>query len=937
MKQPEHIGKYEVLEEIGRGGMGIVYKALHPVLERYVAIKVLPEYLARQDPDFRTRFLREARIMVDLSQSGIVRVIDADSWQSSMYLVMEFVDGWTIRQVMSGADAKGRKPPFELTVDRSVDILQQVAGALGYAHEKGIIHRDVKPSNILIDKNGHTWITDFGIAKSLSSATMATQAGVSLGTPEYMAPEQFSEGTRSQIDSRADIYSLGCVFYEMVTGKTPFEGETPLGVAYKHVNLPCPHPRQFNPAVSPALEQVILKMLAKNRDERYESCESLREDLLLLKRGDLDHMLAHEVAVETPVPVELILGAVELASTPAGARVYVDGKYVGKAPTTKDGLSLGFHNAVFILRGCEEVSSTFELTTDSPNVVVHASLKAEAQPESEPEGEQDMVTRPEPDEPTLTLTTDRKAEPSEQATSSVEPGPDITSPLPPPAEGESATVIVRPSGNSGLVEVESATAMEPAIVVPENEEAPTMAIHAPASQHEPPEQDARTQLVPRNMQEAHRSPKAFIAVALVAAALIAVTAIGRWIEASSTKQPAPLVGKVTLSNPSNGSTVAPGNAAFAWQATNNATKYEFVLYDGEGKTALDTTVDATTLTITLDSSETITWKVRGGDSSGNWGDWSPSWALTLQPPTGTSGIAAVESDQSGTVVAVDGVEVVGALLAAQPLSIPLSSDVTHTLAFSKPGFRTLQRQVTVKPGQTSKVSVVMEKTPPAVTSSTGSLYVSSSPSGARIYLNGKDSGHTTPWSFEKLAVGTYAVRCSTTSTYRDASQSAAVNSGESTSVYLTLTKLTPVAATIALSSSPSQAIVYVDGNLWKSMTPCSITGLVSGRTYTLRIEKTGYVSAERKVTAKSGSTAVSVPLQSTATGHAQLAITSSPSGALVFVNGILAGTTPYSGPSPVIGPVSIRVEKSGYVAESRVTVLQNGQLYTLSVPLTLEP
>jgi hypothetical protein len=679
-------------------------------------------------------------------------------------------------------------------------------------------------------------------------------------------------------------------------------------------------------------------MLAKSRDERYESCESLREDLLLLKRGDFDHMLAHEPTVETPVSSEAITGAVELASTPAGARVYVDGKYVGQAPATKDGLSFGSHNAVFILRGCEEVSSTFELTADSPNVVIHASLKAEAQLESEPEGEQDTVTPPETDEPTLTLTTDRKPELSEQATATVETGPDTSSLLPPPAEGESATVIAKPSDDSGLVEVESATDMEAAITVPENEEAPTVAVYTHVSQHEPREQDARNQGVSRDMQEPHRSRKAFVAVALVAAALIAVMAIGRWITASSTKQPAPLVGKVTLSNPSNGSTVVPGNAAFAWQATSNATKYEFVLYDSVGKTALGTTVDATTLTVALGSSETpLTWKVRGGDSSGNWGDWSSSWALTLQPPTGTSGIAAVESDQSGTVVAVDGVEVAGALLAAQPLSIPLSSDVTHTLAFSKPGFKTLQRQVTVKPGQTSKVSVVMEQTPPAVTSSTGSLYVSSSPSGARIYLNGKDSGHATPWSFEKLASGTYAVRGTLGSAYKDASQSATVKTDESISVYLSLVRAQSSAATITLSSSPSQAIVYVDGNLWKSMTPCSITGLVSGRTYTLRIEKTGYVSAERKVTAKSGSTAVSVPLRSTAAGQAQLSITSSPSGALVFVNGILAGTTPYSGPSPVIGPVSIRVEKSGYVAESRVTVLQNGQVYTLSVPLTLEP
>ena len=237
-------------------------------------------------------------------------------------------------------------------------------------------------------------------------------------------------------------------------------------------------------------------------------------------------------------------------------------------------------------------------------------------------------------------------------------------------------------------------------------------------------------------------------------------------------------------------------------------------------------------------------------------------------------------------------------------------------------------------GEVGTVNALLAKTP--VAPATGALWVTSTPSGARIYLNGVDSGEKTPWSFENLAVGTYTVRCSISSAYEDASQSATVKTGESISVDLSLARVVPQAATIALSSTPSQAIVYVDGNRWKSMTPCTITGLVSGRAYTLRIEKTGCVSAEKKVTAKSGSTTVSVSLQSTTAGQAHLSITSFPSGALVFVNGVLVGTTPYSGASPVVGPVSIQVEKTGYAPESWVTVLQRGQQYSLP-PITLRP
>jgi len=333
---PSKIDKYEVIEEIGRGGMAVVYKALHPFLNRYVAIKVLPEYFV-QDREFVERFSREAKTMISLHHNNIVRVYDAGIYNGQYFIVMEYIEGKTVKELI--------KEKGKIGIDEAVNIVYEIADALSYAHKNGVIHRDVKPSNIIIEeKTNNAYITDFGIAKSVAG-TKLTQTGVSLGTPEYMSPEQFSES--KDIDQRTDIYSLGIVFYEMVTGDIPFKGDTPLGVAFKHVNVPPKRPRIKNPEISPYLEKIILKMLSKNLDDRYQSMDELMDDLTYYKNKQYNKISALSYSEEKKCKVTI-------TSEPDNAKVYIDGEYAGTTNIHDLFLDYGKHKVIITKSGYED-------------------------------------------------------------------------------------------------------------------------------------------------------------------------------------------------------------------------------------------------------------------------------------------------------------------------------------------------------------------------------------------------------------------------------------------------------------------------------------------------------------------------------------------------------------------------------------------------------
>ncbi len=261
------IGQYQIVEQIGLGGMATVFKAYQPSIDRYVAVKILPKQLA-YDPNFVKRFQHEARAIAALEHPHILPVHDFDTEGEYTYLVMRYVEGGTLTNLM------GQSLPYE----RIIQIVGNIARALDYAHRQGVVHRDIKPSNILIDKHGEELLTDFGIAKMVegSSDTQLTSAGSILGTPAYMSPEQ-AEG--KPVDGRSDIYSLGVVLYELLTGQPPYRAETPLAVVLMHLNDPLPPPRTIKPGIPEPLERVVLKAMAKKPDERFQTAADMEKAL----------------------------------------------------------------------------------------------------------------------------------------------------------------------------------------------------------------------------------------------------------------------------------------------------------------------------------------------------------------------------------------------------------------------------------------------------------------------------------------------------------------------------------------------------------------------------------------------------------------------------------------------------------------------------------
>lgn len=286
------LGQYRIMEKIGRGGMAEVYKAFQPRLERHVAIKVLPPYFAH-DETFLERFEREARAIARLNHPNILPVYDSGQEGELSYIVMRYVEEGTLQEMLG--------KPWPL--DRVVEIITQVGGALDYAHQGGIIHRDVKPSNVLMDKGEWALLSDFGLAKMVESSVQLTKSGAGIGTPAYMSPEL---GKGEPADERSDIYSLGIVLYEMLTGRVPFEADTPMAVVIEHITTPLPVPRSINPDIPEPVEQVLLKALAKDPAERFQ------------RMGEMVRALQKAVAGE-PVVTTVIPLAAEERPSEAGA------------------------------------------------------------------------------------------------------------------------------------------------------------------------------------------------------------------------------------------------------------------------------------------------------------------------------------------------------------------------------------------------------------------------------------------------------------------------------------------------------------------------------------------------------------------------------------------------------------------------------------------
>lgn len=259
-------GRYQILENIGGGGMANVYKAQDMILDRIVAVKVLqPQY--SNDEQFIKRFRREAQAATSLAHPNVVNIYDVGEEEDTYYIVMEYVEGSTLKEYIQN---EGR-----LSIEEAVHIMQQIMSAISHAHVNHIIHRDIKPHNILISKLGEAKVTDFGIARAMSSATI-THTNSVMGSVHYLSPEQARGGV---INYKSDIYSLGIVLYEMITGKVPFSGDTAVSIALKHLQSDLPSPKIAVPTLPQSIENIITRATAKDPLHRYQSVREMEEDL----------------------------------------------------------------------------------------------------------------------------------------------------------------------------------------------------------------------------------------------------------------------------------------------------------------------------------------------------------------------------------------------------------------------------------------------------------------------------------------------------------------------------------------------------------------------------------------------------------------------------------------------------------------------------------
>ncbi|HEX2622296.1 MAG TPA: serine/threonine-protein kinase, partial [Phototrophicaceae bacterium] len=278
----KQFGGYEVLSRIGRGGMATVFLAIQTSMNRQVAIKVLPRDQMKDD-SYLQRFEREVNVVARLEHRNIVPVYDHGTFDGQPYIVMRYMNAGSIDDVL-------RQGP--LSPEKFLNIIEQIAPALDYAHSKNVLHRDLKPGNVLMDDDGGAYITDFGIARILGTegqgSTITTQGVV--GTPSYMSPEQ-AQG--QPLDGRSDVYSLGVMLFEMATGRRPFQSDTPYSIAVMQVTTPPPPPRSINPKLTTAVESVIYKTMKKKAEERYQTASLMAESLRLAVERPTD-FIAHD-------------------------------------------------------------------------------------------------------------------------------------------------------------------------------------------------------------------------------------------------------------------------------------------------------------------------------------------------------------------------------------------------------------------------------------------------------------------------------------------------------------------------------------------------------------------------------------------------------------------------------------------------------------------
>lgn len=360
------LGRYNIIGELGQGAMGTVYKAVDPLIDRIVAIKTINLSLALDEKDeYESRFYQEAKAAGRLSHPNIVTIYDVGKSGEIAYIAMEFLQGRELRDMLND----GKKMP----VEQVINVVAQVAQGLAYAHEHGIVHRDVKPSNIMIVRDGHVKITDFGIAR-MASAAVRTQTGMVLGSPKYMSPEQV---VGKLTDQRSDIFSLGVMLYEMLTGQAPFAGENVNAIMYQTLNSVPPPPSSLSPNVPEMLNFIVAKALAKKLEHRYQDTKEFASDLYACRdrlpriAANRDAAKANSVATTSATRPDVLSSA-----------KHVDTSEDESKPVATLGLSSAFDSAAATMRlaaltgtaaDAEEFSRTFKMPIPSADDINKAA------------------------------------------------------------------------------------------------------------------------------------------------------------------------------------------------------------------------------------------------------------------------------------------------------------------------------------------------------------------------------------------------------------------------------------------------------------------------------------------------------------------------------------------------------------------------------------
>jgi serine/threonine-protein kinase len=381
MEAPK-LGRYAIVSEIGRGAMGVVYKATDSVLERTVAIKTVNMNLTQEEAKgYEVRFYQEARSAGSLNHPNIVTIYDVGRVNDVVYMAMEYIEGVELRSMF----AEGRPLP----VTQAISIAAQVAEGLGYAHDHGVVHRDIKPANIMVVQNGPVKITDFGIARMRASQHELTQTGMMLGSPKYMSPEQVI-GKRA--DHRSDIFSLGVILYEMLCGATPFNGENVTALMYQIVNFAPPAPSTVNSAVPELLDYIVAKMLSKPVDERYQSGHEVARDL-----RQCEQQLGVNINATQPPPIR----TAPIAGLAAGAQpelvlTHAEAKVIGQTVSHTRGVDVAetAPDATAPARGVSHSFDSMEATQRLAVLTGNAAAPPAAAPAAPPPGTMEVGPTP---------------------------------------------------------------------------------------------------------------------------------------------------------------------------------------------------------------------------------------------------------------------------------------------------------------------------------------------------------------------------------------------------------------------------------------------------------------------------------------------------------------------------------------------------------------